>query len=147
MKKSLLLTICTIACGIICGCTAMGMGSKPTPDFYPNDRYLHSPPAEVQQYEAECMNLASQYVKEPNKYQNLAKDGLEGGVIGAATGAVGGAIAGNAGRGTGAGAAIGGMLGILKGLKDMNEPSPSYERFVEHCLSQHGYSVIGWSSK
>jgi len=123
------------------------MGGPETPDFYPNARYLNSPPAEVQYYEKQCMDYASEYIKQPDKYKTVLKDGLIGGAVGAGAGAIGGAIMGHAGPATGAGAAIGGLLGVLKGLKDVNEPSPTYERFMEHCLSMHGYTVIGWSSK
>jgi len=91
--------------------------------------------------------LADEYIKQPNKYGEMAKEGLIGGAVGAGTGAVGGAIMGNAGRGTGAGAAVGGILGVLHAASKMNERTPSYERFVEHCLQKEGYEIIGWSSK
>lgn len=94
----------------------------------------------------DCLALADQYINEPNRYASIAKQGFIGGAVGAGTGAVGGAITGNASRATGAGAAVGGILGVLKGLSEMNERSPSYQRFVEHCLQQKGYYVTGWSS-
>ncbi|MBN8548366.1 MAG: hypothetical protein J0M12_03505 [Deltaproteobacteria bacterium] len=119
----------------------------PTPDFYPNKKYLDSPRSVVNEDEQACLAMANEYIKQPNKYQTLAKDAVVGGAVGAAGGAIGGAIMGHAGPATGAGAAIGGLLGVLKGLSDMNEPTPSYERFVEHCLQQKGYAIIGWSSK
>jgi hypothetical protein len=39
---------------------------------------------------------------------------------------------------------VGGVIGVLKGMSEMNDRSPSYERFVEHCLQKEGYEVIGW---
>jgi hypothetical protein len=93
------------------------------------------------------MALGDQYSQQPNRYQDLLKQGLVGGAIGAGTGAVAGAITGNAGRGTGAGAAVGGILGVLKSLSETNDHSPSYERFVERCLQKQGYEVVGWSAK
>lgn len=126
----------------LCGCA-----TRATPDYYPNEKFRHSTSTERYAAEARCSELADQYVKEPNRYREIVKEGLVGGVIGAGTGAVGGAVFSKAGRGTGAGAAVGSIVGVLHGLKQMNEHSPSYERFVEHCLSQEGYKIIGWSSK
>ena len=92
-----------------------------------------------------CIALANQYVEEPNKYTTIAKDGLIGGAVGAGTGAVAGTITGNnVGRATGAGAAVGGIIGVLKGMSEIRDHSPSYERFVEHCLQKKGYEIIGW---
>ena len=141
--RTLALLLCLTA--LSSGCSTF---SKPeTPDFYPNEKFLHTPTWTVEADEKSCTSMADEYIKQPGKYQNLAKDAVVGGAIGAAGGAIGGAIMGDAGRGTGAGAAVGGLLGVLKGLSDMNEPTPSYERFVEHCLQQKGYAIIGWSSK
>lgn len=129
----------------LAACASM-MGPK-TPDLYPNTKLQKTSHGEVQADVNGCLAMADEYIKEPNKYLSMAKQGLIGGAVGAGTGAVAGTITGNAGRGTGAGAAVGGMLGVLKGLSEMNERSPSYERFVEHCLQKKGYEIIGWSSK
>lgn len=147
MKKNFLyhLAVASLFTGSLTGCSSLT--TPKTPDFYPNAKYLNTPQGQVQADEQYCLNLANEYVKQPNKYQNLAKDAVIGGAVGAGAGALGGAIMGKAGPATGAGAAVGGLLGVLKGLKDMNEPTPSYERFVEHCLQQKGYAIVGWSSK
>lgn len=123
------------------------MTTPKTPDFYPNEKLNATPRGQVQADVNTCLAMADEYIKEPNKYASMAKQGLIGGAVGAGTGAVAGTITGNAGRGTGAGAAVGGMLGVLKGMSEMNERSPSYERFVEHCLQKKGYEITGWSSK
>lgn len=127
-------------------CAAMS-GPK-TPDLFPNEKLASTPMGVVQSDINSCMALADQYIKEPNKYGDMAKQGVVGGAVGAGTGALAGVITGsNAGRATGAGAAVGGILGVLKGASEMNERSPSYERFVEHCLQKKGYEIVGWSSK
>ena len=119
-----------------------------TPDFYPNEEFRRGGPTAADRAAHECMTMADEYIKDPNKYQSMAKDALVGGAVGAGTGALGGVIMGaKVGRATAAGAAVGGTLGIIKSLYDMNERSPSYERFVEHCLQKKGYEVIGWSAK
>lgn len=142
MKKSFLVATATLT---LAGCSAI-MG-KPTPDFYPNETLQRKGPAAANAAAQECMALADEYVKQPNVYMESLKQGVGGAAIGAGTGAVGGAIFGNAGRGTGAGAAVGGILGVLRGASQATETSPSYERFVERCLQQKGYEVVGWSSK
>lgn len=127
------------------GCASMT--TPATPDLYPNDKLNRTPRGQVHADVNRCLALADEYIKQPNKYGEMAKEGLIGGAVGAGTGAVGGAIMGNAGRGTGAGAAVGGILGVLHAASKMNERTPSYERFVEHCLQKEGYEIIGWSSK
>lgn len=117
------------------------------PDFYPNNKYLDTPEYQRQSDERECTDLAKQYLKDPNKYQNMAEEAAIHGGIGAATGAAGGAFWGEAGRAAGAGAAVGAVVGIVQGLQAMNDHHPSYERFVGRCLQQKGYEVIGWSRK
>jgi outer membrane lipoprotein SlyB len=130
----------------ISACSAVS-GPK-TPDLFPNEKLSSTPMGVVQGDVNNCMALADQYIKEPNKYGEMAKQGVIGGAVGAGTGALAGVITGNnAGRATGAGAAVGGIIGVLKGASEMNQRSPSYERFVEHCLQKKGYEIVGWSSK
>lgn len=127
-------------------CAAMS-GPK-TPDLFPNEKLSKTPMGVVQADVNSCMALADQYIKEPNKYGEVAKQGVIGGAVGAGTGALAGTITGaNVGRSTGAGAAVGGVIGVLNASSQMNERSPSYERFVEHCLQKKGYEIVGWSSK
>lgn len=130
---------------IFSGCA--NLTTPKSPDFYPNEEYRRSPGA-AEAASRECMSLADEYVRSPNRYQEMAKEGLIGGAVGAGTGALGGTIMGSkVGRATAAGAAIGGILGVLNSAKDFNDRDPSYERFVERCLQQRGFEVIGWSSK
>lgn len=134
---------------IVVGISACSAISGPkTPDLFPNEKLSRTPMGVVQADVNSCMALADQYIKEPNKYGEMAKQGVIGGAVGAGTGALAGTITGNnVGRATGAGAAVGGVLGVLSGMSEMNQRSPSYERFVEHCLQKKGYEIIGWSSK
>jgi len=138
-----------LSLAIVCGLAACSAVAGPkTPDLFPNEKLSKTPMGVVQSDVNSCMALADQYIKEPNKYGEVAKQGVIGGAVGAGTGAVAGVITGNnAGRATGAGAAVGGMIGVLKGASEMNERPPAYERFVEHCLQKKGYEIVGWSSK
>lgn len=134
--------ILTATLVLMMGCSSF---EPKKPQLYPNEKAARTSSFQSNQDIQRCMAMADEYIKEPNKYASIAKQGLIGGAVGAGTGAVAGTITGNAGRGTGAGAAVGGMIGVLKGLSEMNERSPSYERFVEHCLQKQGYEIVGWN--
>ena len=142
MRKALVaLTLISLG-----GCASMT--TPQTPDLFPNDKLNKTPRGQVNADMNHCLSLADEYIKQPNKYGEMAKEGVVGGAVGAGTGALAGVITGNnAGRATGAGAAVGGILGVLHAASKMNDRSPSYQRFVEHCLQKQGYEVIGWSSK
>ncbi len=135
--SALFLTCLLSACSI----------TKPSPQLYPNDKLKTTGDDRIHSDISHCMALADQYISEPDIYETALKDGVTGAVIGAGTGAVSGAIFSNAGRGTAAGAAVGGILGILNALRSSNDYSPSYQRFVEHCLQKEGYEIVGWGRK
>jgi len=114
------------------------------PRFYPNDYYRRVGVSQADMDASQCMQMADQYSQDPAVWQEAAKSGLGGAVVGAGVGAVGGVITkGSVGRTTAAGAAIGSLVGIASELSKMGEKSPSYERFVEHCLHNKGYEIIG----
>ena len=79
----------------------------------------------------------------------LAKDTAGRAGAGAAAGAAGGAIRGNAGIGAAIGAATAASWGVVRGgfrwLFGARRDTTSLERrFVERCLRERGYDVIGW---
>lgn len=127
------------------GACSITQKSVRSPDFYPNDHLSKVGKAQANHDTQVCMSLASDYVKEPERWKEIAKTTGEGALIGTATGAVGGAIVSNAGRGTGIGAATGAILGLIRGIQKSGDPNPTYERFVEQCLADKGYRVFGWS--
>jgi hypothetical protein len=43
-----------------------------------------------------------------------------------------------------AGAAAGAATGAVRGGIQSTEQSPIFKNFVNRCLSEKGYSVIGW---
>ena len=126
---------------LISACSA---SSKPV--LYPNDYLTAQSKSQVDADINDCMTLADSYVKDPGKYQDLAKTGITAGAIGAGAGALGGVIVGSSvGRATGAGAAIGAVVAIANELINKGDRSPSYQSFVSHCLSKKGYAVTGWN--
>lgn len=114
------------------------------PVLYPNPTLEKAGPTGADRDIAECMQHADAYVKSGGRAKEVARDAAIGGGTGAAVGAVGGAIYGSAGRGAAAGAATGVTAGILSGLFRSSGPSPVYQNFVNTCLSDRGYRVIGW---
>jgi hypothetical protein len=59
---------------------------------------------------------------------------------------VGGAIGGNPGRGAAIGAASGATASLLYALLGLDRwrPGDAYVAFVNQCLSERGYLVMGW---
>ena len=69
---------------------------------------------------------------------------LGGAAAGAATGAVGGAIVGGAAIGSIAGAATGLTAVIISSMFQKPKNNPVFENFVNRCLQERGYEIIGW---
>ena len=140
MKKQIAAILLPFSFLALIGCSAT---SKPT--FYPNDVFLKAGPAQVDADREYCMSLADEYVKDPDKYTEAAKEGAIGAGVGAGAGAIGGVIMqGSVGRATAAGAAVGGIMGVVSSMRKQGDRSPSYQRFVEHCLHKKGYEITGW---
>lgn len=117
-----------------------------TPILYPN-AYLQRVGEEQAALEvSECMGLANHYVG-ANRGKTVAKETAGGAAIGGAMGGASGAILSGttAGRGAGAGAAAGAIGGMVRGMSRSN-PDPVVQRFVDRCLYDRGYEVIGWGS-
>lgn len=94
---------------------------------------------------AECSRLAASAGAQPTSAAGTTvRDTAAGGALGAATGAVGGAIAGNAGSGAAIGAATGATATLLRNLLNEPAPNPAYRAYVERCLRDRGYDVVGW---
>jgi hypothetical protein len=122
------------------------------PVLYPNAKVQQTPKEQVDRDIEDCRKLASEYVGS-SAGRDIAKDAAIGGGAGAATGAAGGAVHGAiSGRGAGAGAATGAAIGAatgatagaVRGAVKNTEPSPVYKQFVDRCLRERGYDVMGW---
>ena len=137
MKNRLLALMIALA---VVGCAG------PKPILYPNP-HLKAVGRESADLDiAECRSLAKEAgaTSGNNKAANTAKSTVVGGGIGAATGAVGGAVAGAVGQGSMMGAAVGATAGLLRGLLSSPRPSQAYVGYVNRCLSERGYDVVGW---
>lgn len=137
MRVTDALALATLAC-LSLACSAY------QPVLYPNSKLEQVYQDEVDRDIAYCEAVAKEYTENPSRARRAAGDATEGAVVGGATGAAAGAVLGSVGRGAGAGAAAGAAGGLVRGLFRGREPTPVYRRFVERCLSDKGYEVIGW---
>ena len=121
-----------------------GCASTQSPVLYPNAHLQQVGEEQAERDIAACRDLAGRNVPSAAG-KEVAKDTGVGAVGGAAVGAVAGAVSGHgAGRGAAIGAATGGTAGAVHGTAKQVEPSPVYKNFVNRCLREKGYEVIGW---
>ena len=125
--KSLVLLLLLVSCA-----------SKPK--LYPNQK-LKSVGKEASQKDInQCIADAENYL-ESSKGKQAAKGAGAGAVIGAAMGGVAGLFTGNLGSGLVRGGAIGAAGGGAAGALS---PDQIKQRYVNQCLADKGYQVIGW---
>jgi len=119
--------------------------AKPTPQLYPNPHLLTVGPAQSNFDIADCERLANAYV-EDNKSAEIAKKGATSAVIGGVMGAAAGAVrsGGSVSNTAATGAAIGAAGSTTKGVINAKDPSTMHKSFVNRCLSERGYDVMGW---
>jgi len=139
VNRLTLLAAVLIAAGLL----TAGCGAK-RPVLYPNAVYEEAGEAAARANVDDCMKKAEAHVGSA-KGGEVAKRGAKGAAVGAATGAaVSAVLGGDVGRSAAAGAAGGGAAGTTAGLFDAGEPDPVFRGFVEKCLQEKGYQVIGW---
>ena len=114
------------------------------PVLYPNRTLEEVGHAAAQRDIDDCLAFAEAYGLEARPEVRTAKSTAAGGAVGGAAGAASGAVRGNAGRRAGAWAAGGAAAGFMRGLFRWRDPDPIQARFVQICLSDQGYRVIGW---
>jgi len=123
------------------------------PVLYPNTK-LERVGSEVAEVDVEeCLILAEDagaYRGGSEKAGDIAMDTATSAGAGAAAGAAGGAVRGGgragtwAGVGAAAGAAGAAVRGGLRWMFGRREPDGIKRAFVQRCLSERGYDVIGW---
>ena len=130
---------------VLAGLLALGgCASSQSPVLYPNAKLKQVGREQASRDIEECRKLADDYVQS-TAAKDVTKGAAVGGAAGAAIGAVGGAVSGRgAGTGAAVGAATGATAGAVHGAAKQTEPSPVYKRYVDRCLGERGYAVIGW---
>jgi outer membrane lipoprotein SlyB len=139
MKKYFALIVLLIGAAVLLSACA-----KKRPVLYPNATYNSAGAAAAQADIDNCIQMAANYGHETETGKNLAKSTAGGAAVGAAVGGAVGLVTGNPGRGLAAGAAGGGAGGLTRGALKSGDPDEIERRFVEQCLRDKGYQVIGW---
>jgi outer membrane lipoprotein SlyB len=126
--------------GVVVSCLAC---AAQRPVLYPNARLQAVGNIAAQQDIDDCLQRAATgRISAPAG--KVAGSTAIGAATGAAIGAVAGAVAGQAGTGAAMGAAGGGTGGLIQGLFRSRELNPVQRRFVDQCLKDKGYEVVGW---
>jgi uncharacterized protein YcfJ len=114
------------------------------PVLYPDARLEAVGLEAVQKDIDDCLQKAAAAGYSANSGGKVAGSTALGAATGAAVGAAVGAVSGRAGAGAAMGAAGGGTGGLIRGLFGSRNLDPVQRRFVDQCLKEKGYEVIGW---
>jgi outer membrane lipoprotein SlyB len=135
---------------LLSGCATTGSRSPSArPVFYPNAKLNNVGQASANADADACISAAESANLSPEeKNSAVAHDAAKGAAMGGVAGAVGGLVTGHGietsvKRGV-AGAAVGGSVGAVNGAFD-NRPNQSFRHYVQRCLKDKGYDVIGWN--
>jgi uncharacterized membrane protein len=110
------------------------------PKLYPNEKLKSSGKEVAEKDIDQCIEDGDKYL-ESSKGKKIAKGAGAGAAIGGAIGAVSGMFTGNLGRGIVRGGAIGAAAG---GTSSALSPDQIKRNYVNQCLADRGYRVIGW---
>lgn len=110
------------------------------PKLYPNET-LRAKGKEASEADIDqCLKDAETYL-DSSEGKKIVKSAGFGAAVGGAMGAVAGAFYGDISGGAARGAAIGGAGGAVSGSLT---PDQLKHRYVNQCLADKGYNVIGW---
>jgi len=114
------------------------------PVFYPNSHIQQVGQSQAERDTNDCMALADSYGVSRTKDGEVGTKTTTGALIGGVSAGAWGLVRGDAAERAAAGAVAGGAAGAVKGGVDSTHISPTFKRFVQRCLSDRGYDVIGW---
>lgn len=146
----------TVAPGVLvllvalAGCASTGPDSSAAqPVLYPNATLNRVGTAQGQAESSACMSRAAQAGLTPEQTTNaVARRAGEGAATAGVASAVGALITGRSSdvlRAGATGAAIGGSAGAVSGAFHNDRPNATYRQFVQRCLNEKGFEVIGWN--
>jgi len=154
MKSSNIPTVFFIFLGAVLagvsGCAATGSASPSArPVLYPNATLNRVGDAGGRAEADACMARARSAGLTPQEQNNaVTRRAGEGAAITGVAAAVGALVTGRgldgAVRSGAAGAVVGGSAGAVSGALQ-HKPSSIYRRYVQRCLSDMGFDVIGWN--
>ncbi len=114
------------------------------PTLYPNNHLKAVGDAQAQKDIDTCMANATDYGVQEKQDGKVPQKAAKGATIGAVTAGAWGLVRGDAGERAVAGAAAGAAGGAASGAFDAQKTDPTYKNFVQKCLRDKGYDVIGW---
>ncbi len=154
MKSCLGLFPCraaTVLVILLAGCAANGAGSASArPVLYPNALLNRVGDAQGRTEVNACMARAQASGLNPSQNSHeVGRRAGEGAAVAGVASAVGALLTGRGGEGMlragAAGAAVGGSAGAVSGAFHNDRPNGVYRSFVQRCLSEKGFDVIGWN--
>jgi len=139
MKKSLLALVAGVIALALVGCAAQ------RPVLYPNAKMKQVGEAAARRDVDDCIRQAEDFGARHGGREKAVRQGGSGAVIGGVTGAVAGAVGhGNVGERAVQGAAVGGAAAGTHGAIHSDQPGDLHRNFVQRCLRDRGYEVVGW---
>lgn len=145
-------TVAMVLAGVLAlsGCAATGPNSPSArPVLYPNATLNRVGVAQGQTEIDACMSRAMTAGLTPDEKNNaVARRAGEGAATAGVASAVGALLTGRSSdvlRSGAIGAAVGGSAGAVSGAFHNDRPNGTYRQFVQRCLSERGFDVIGWN--
>jgi hypothetical protein len=137
--------LAAILAGFLMATLASCSSSPKRPVLYPNQHFNRVGTHVSQQDINACMQLARTSDVNETRDGEVGRKAAGGAAIGGASTAAYGLFRdGDVGERALAGAAAGAAAGAVRGGIQSTEQSPLFMNFVNKCLSDKGYSVIGW---
>jgi len=143
-------TAVLISAALLTGCASSGPSSPSArPVFYPNATLNRVGEAQAQRETDQCIGNAQRAGLSPDEKSNaVGRGAAKGAAVGGVASAVGALIRGRGVEGAlesgAAGAAVGGSAGAMAGSFN-DKPSSLYRNYVQRCLRDKGFDVIGWN--
>ncbi len=134
----------------LASCASTGPDSPAAkPVLYPNAAFNRVGEAQAQNEVAACQSRASAAGLRSQQDNQMAQRAGEGAAVAGVASAVGALVFGRGAEGllrAGAGgAAIGGAAGATQAAVRGGRPNTGYRSFVQRCLGEKGFDVIGWN--
>jgi outer membrane lipoprotein SlyB len=135
---------------MLSACASTGPNSASArPVLYPNATLSRVGDAQGQAQVNACMASAQAAGLSPVQASNeVGRRAGEGAAVAGVASMVGALISGRGSdvlRAGATGAAVGGSAGAVSGAFHNDKPNAVYRNFVQRCLSEKGFDVIGWN--
>ena len=142
MESQMRINLLLLVVVLLAGCAA----AQKRPVLYPNAKVEQAGEAQARRDVDTCIAKAERAGAADPGSSTVGRGAVEGGAIGGATAGVASVIRGG-GRvleDAAAGAAVGATAGAVHGAFRASEPDQVHRNFVQRCLRDLGYEVIGW---